>query len=76
MVTAGRELLHVLRMKILIILATGTLLTFSVDERTNPDCFSQGHKIMEKISTYQYSGTEQGWYLNDCNIQVAGFYCD
>ena len=47
-------------MKILIILATGTLLTFSVDERTNPDC----------------SGTEQGWYLNDSNIQVAGFYCD
>jgi len=62
-------------MKIIIILATGTLLTFNVDKRTNPDCFSKGSEIMENISTYQGPGPEQGWYLNDTKIQVAGWYC-
>jgi len=65
-------------MKIIIVLATGALLTFTVDERTNPDCFSKGHEIMQKISTYQgpeEKGKDQGWYLNDTKIQVAGFYC-
>ena len=62
-------------MKILMILATGTLLTFPMDKSIIPDCFSQGHSILEKISTYQGPGPEQGWYLNDSNIQVAGFYC-
>jgi hypothetical protein len=62
-------------MKILIILATGAIITFPVDQSVKPDCFSQGYSIMEKISTYHGPGPEQGWYLQDSNIQVAGFYC-
>ena len=57
------------------ILATGTLLTFTADKRTNPDCFSKGYEIMQKISTYQGPGPNQGWILNDSNIEVAGWYC-
>ena len=60
------------------ILATGALITFTPDPRTDPDCFSKGHEIMQKISTYQgpeEKGKDQGWYLNDSNVQVAGFYC-
>ena len=63
-------------MKILMILGTGVILSFPMDESVNPDCFSQGHSIMEKISTYQDLGPDQGWYLNDSNVQVAGFYCN
>ena len=63
-------------MKILMILGTGVILSFPMDENVNPDCFSQGHSIMEKISTYQDLGPDQGWYLNDSNVQVAGFYCN
>ena len=62
-------------MKILMILGTGVILSFPMDKSIEPDCFSQGHSIMEKISTYQGPGPEQGWYLNDTKIQVAGFYC-
>ena len=66
-------------MKIIMILATGTLLTFpTIDpafEEVKPDCFSQGHSILQKISTYQGSGTDQGWYLKGKPIQVAGWYC-
>ena len=62
-------------MKIIMILATGTLLTFTADKRTNPDCFSKGYEIMKNIATYQGPGPEQGWYLNDSNIGVAGWYC-
>ena len=62
-------------MKILMILGTGVILSFPMDKSVNPDCFSQGHSIMEKISTYQDLGPDQGWYLNDSNVQVAGFYC-
>jgi len=61
--------------KILIILATGAIITFPVDQSVKPDCFSQGHSIMEKISTYQGPGPEQGWVLNDSKIEVAGWYC-
>jgi len=59
------------------ILATGAIITFPMDKSVNvkPDCFSQGHEIMQKISTYQGPGPEQGWYLNGTKIQVAGFYC-
>ena len=60
------------------IIATGTLLTFPMDKSVIPDCFSQGHSILEKISTYhgpEEKGEDQGWYLNDTKIQVAGFYC-
>jgi len=65
-------------MKILMILATGTLLTFTPDPRTNPDCFSKGYEILQKISTYhgpEEKGKDQGWILKDSNIQVAGWYC-
>jgi hypothetical protein len=65
-------------MKILIVLATGVLITFPVDERVKPDCFSQGYSIMEKISVYrgpEEQGKDQGWILNDSNVQVAGWYC-
>ena len=65
-------------MKIIIILATGTLLTFTADKRTNPDCFSKGYEIMENIAIYQgpeEKGKDQGWILNDSNIEVAGWYC-
>ena len=67
-------------MKVIIILATGTLLTFpTIDpafEDVKPDCFSQGSAILEKLATYYDTGNrDQGWYLNDSNVQVAGFYC-
>ena len=65
-------------MKIIIILATGTLITFTPDPRTNPDCFSKGYEIMKKIAIYQgpeEKGKDQGWILNDSNIEVTGWYC-
>ena len=63
-------------MKILMILGTGVILSFPMDKSVNPDSNSQGHHIMEKISTYHDTGNrDQGWYLNDSNVQVAGFYC-
>jgi len=52
------------------ILATGTLLTFTVDKRTDPDCFTQGYEIMKKITFY-----DDGWILKDSNIEVGGWYC-
>ena len=62
------------------ILATGTLLTFTVDKRTNPDCFSQGHALLQKIATYhgpQEKGEDQGWILKNSRIpiEVGGWYC-
>ena len=67
-------------MKIIIILATGTLLTFpTVDHeiyyKAKPDCFTQGYKVLEKLATYQGPGPEQGWYLNGTKMQVGGWYC-
>ena len=56
-------------------LATGALITFTADHRTNPDCFTKGYEIMEKIAIYQGPGPNQGWVLNDSNIEVAGWYC-
>ena len=66
-------------MKINIILATGTLLTFPTTEKVNPDCFSQGYKVLEKVATYhgpEEKGEDQGWVLNDSNLQVGGWYCE
>ena len=60
------------------ILGTGAILSFPMDKSVIPDCFSQGHSIMQKISTYQgpeEKGEDQGWVLNGTKIQVAGFYC-
>jgi hypothetical protein len=66
-------------MKIIMILGTGILLTFPSVDNVNPDCFSQGHSITQKISTYhgpEEKGEDQGWYLNGTKIHVTGFYCD
>ena len=60
------------------IIATGAIFTFPMDKSVKPDCFSQGHSILEKISTYhgpEEKGKDQGWVLNDSNIEVAGWYC-
>ena len=65
-------------MKILIILATGVIITFPMDERVEPDCFSQGYSITKNISTYhgpEEKGKDQGWVLNDSKVQVGGWYC-
>ena len=66
-------------MKIIMILGTGVLLTFpTIDpafEEVKPDCFSQGYAILQKLATYQDSGPDQGWVLNDSNIGVRGWYC-
>ena len=63
-------------MKILMILGTGAIISFPMDKSVIPDCFSQGYSIMEKISTYHDTGNrDQGWILNDSNIQVGGWYC-
>ena len=58
------------------VLATGAIITFPMDESVIPDCFSQGHAILEQLATYHGPGPEQGWYLNNSKVQVAGFYCD
>ena len=59
------------------ILATGALITFPMDKSVIPDCFSQGYAILEKLATYHDTGNrDQGWYLNDSKVQVAGFYCE
>ena len=63
-------------MKIIMILATGTLLTFTVDKRTNPDCFTQGYEILKKLAIYRDLGPDQGWTLRDSNIEVGGWYCE
>ena len=62
-------------MKIIMILATGTFLTFTADKRTDPDCFSKGYEVLEKIAVYRDAEPNQGWVLNDSNIEVAGWYC-
>ena len=70
-------------MKIIIILATGALLTFpTVDHKvyykSKPDCFTQGYKVLEKLATYhgpEEKGEDQGWILNNSNVEVAGWYC-
>jgi len=62
-------------MKIIMILATGTLLTFPIVEGVNPDCFSQGYAILQKLAIYQGPGPDQAWILKDSNIEVGGWYC-
>ena len=57
------------------ILATGALFTFPMDQRVETDCFSQGHAILQKLATYHGPGPNQGWVLKDSNVQVAGWYC-
>ena len=65
-------------MKIMMILGTGAILTFPMDRSVIPDCFSQGHAILQKLAVYhgpQEKGEDQGWVLNDSNLQVGGWYC-
>ena len=60
------------------ILATGALLTFPAENYKAFDCHDQGYKILEKIATYhgpEEKGEDQGWVLNDSNLQVGGWYC-
>ena len=58
------------------ILGTGVLLTFPTMKGVEPDCFSQGHAILQKLAAYHDSGPTQGWYLKNKNIQVGGWYCE
>jgi len=67
-------------LKIIMILGTGVLLTFPVDRRVNPDCFSQGHSILQKLAIYhgpEEKGKNQGWILKNSRIpiEVGGWYC-
>ena len=62
-------------MKIIMILATGALLTFPAEKYKPFDCHDQGYKILEKLATYRGPGPNQGWILNDSNVEVAGWYC-
>ena len=62
-------------MKVIIILATGTLLTFPTIKNIEPDCFSQGYAILQKMADYQGPGPEQGWYLKGTKMGVGGWYC-
>ena len=65
-------------MQIIIILATGVLLTFPPMEQVKPDCFSQGYAILQKMATYhgpEEKGGDQGWILNGSNLEVGGWYC-
>ena len=68
-------------MKVIMILATGTLLTFPTIENIKPDCFSQGHAILQKLATYhgpEEKGEDQGWVLKNARVpvEVAGWYCE
>jgi len=65
-------------MKIIMILGTGALLTFPPMENVKPDCFSQGHAILQKLAVYhgpEEKGKDQGWVLNNSNLEVGGWYC-
>ena len=64
-------------MKIIMILGTGVLLTFPPMEDIKPDCFSQGHAILQKLAVYQDAGANQGWVLKNSRIpiEVGGWYC-
>ena len=65
-------------MKILMILATGALLTFPAEKYKSFDCHDQGYEILKNIATYhgpEEKGEDQGWVLNDSNLEVAGWYC-
>ena len=63
----------------MMILATGAILSFPMDKSVIPDCFSQGHAILQKLAVYhgpEEKGEDQGWVLNGSNLQVGGWYCE
>ena len=69
-----------MHVKIIMILGTGVLLTFPTDRSVKPDCFSQGHAILQKLAVYhgpQEKGEDQGWVLKNSRIpiEVGGWYC-
>jgi hypothetical protein len=61
--------------KIIMILATGVLLTFPAEKYKAFDCHDQGYNILEKIATYHGPGPDQAWILNNSIVEVAGWYC-
>jgi len=61
--------------KIIMILATGTLLTFPAEKYKAFDCLDQGYKVLEELATYHGPGPNQGWVLKGTKIEVAGWYC-
>ena len=61
------------------ILGTGILLTFPSVDNVNPDCFSQGYKVLKHLATNhgpEEKGEDQGWVLNDSKMQGGGWYCE
>jgi len=40
------------------------------------DCLALGQAYIEIRSTYHGPGKEQGWYLNNGQGTVQGFYCE
>ena len=51
-----------------------------MDRSVIPDCFSQGHAILQKLAVYHgpaEKGEDQGWILNNSRIpiEVGGWYC-
>ena len=79
--TGVESLISYRLMKVIIILATGSLLTFPTIQNIKPDCFSQGYEILERLATYhgpEEKGEDQGWVLKNARIpiEVAGWYCE
>ena len=62
-------------MKIIMILATGALLTFPAKKYEASDCYDQGYRILENIATYYGPGPDQSWVLDNSKLEVAGWYC-
>ena len=62
-------------MKIIMILATGTFLSFPTIKGIDSDCFSQGYAILQKLAIYHGPGPNQAWILKDSNIEEGGWYC-
>ena len=61
----------------MMILGTGAILSFPMDKSVIPDCFSQGHAILQKLAVYHGPGPNQGWVLKNSRISigVGGWYC-
>ena len=58
---------------IVLLLLASEPLYFPFD--TTSDCYDQGNEIMESIATYHGPGPNQGWVLNNSNLQIGGWYC-
>ena len=60
---------------IVIILATGALVSLPMDKKVAYDCYDQGRARLEIIATYYGPGPDQGWVLNNSRIEVGGWFC-